>query len=93
MRAFREQWRSFELILGTDRIQQERYDYDLTLLRSEDPGAPIGMDANNTSAGVLASGPWVGDNWHPVPTAGHVAHPLCFVVSDCHSGLLRLDFA
>lgn len=35
MGAFREQWRTYELILGTDHIQQRRYGYDLTLLRSE----------------------------------------------------------
>jgi hypothetical protein len=35
MGAFRKQWRSYELILGADRIQQRRYDQDLTLLRSE----------------------------------------------------------
>jgi hypothetical protein len=35
MRAFREQWRSYELILGTDHIRQRRYGHDLTLLRSE----------------------------------------------------------
>ena len=35
MRAFREQWRSYELMLGTDRIQQKRHGYDLTLLRTE----------------------------------------------------------
>jgi hypothetical protein len=35
MATFRKQWRSYELILGTDRIQQRRYDQDLTLLRSE----------------------------------------------------------
>ena len=35
MAAFREQWRSYELILGADHIQQRRYGHDLTLLRSE----------------------------------------------------------
>ena len=35
MKAFREQWRSYELILGTDHIQQRRYGDDLMLLRSE----------------------------------------------------------
>jgi hypothetical protein len=35
MAAFREQWRSYELILGGDHIQQKRYGHDLTLLRSE----------------------------------------------------------
>lgn len=35
MGAFREQWRSYELILGTDHIRQRQHGYDLTLLRSE----------------------------------------------------------
>lgn len=35
MGAFRKQWRSYELILGADRIQQRRYGQDRTLLRSE----------------------------------------------------------
>lgn len=33
--AWRRQWRSYELILETDRMEQRRYDQDLTLLRSE----------------------------------------------------------
>ena len=121
-----EQWRSYELILGADHIQQRRYGHDLTLLRSEVhqiierpqvlqvvSGAgnqpktilvPVRingyqeirerlsqLDANNTSAGVLVSGPRVGSNRHAVLTAGHFAHPLRLLVSDSHCGLLQLD--
>jgi hypothetical protein len=35
MAAFREQWRSYELILGADHVRQRRYGHDLMLLRSE----------------------------------------------------------
>jgi hypothetical protein len=35
MGAFRKQWRSLELILGTDRIKQKRDGADLTILQSE----------------------------------------------------------